>query len=155
MKPLTIYQETINLMSEALLARDADLLGSMFDFPYLVSGLQNHMVFRSLDELRPAFEVFFTGFARRGVTHYERVAREAEYVRPDRIVGWHYSHIIANGERLAPPRAAGEVLVRRGDRWLVSESNYPVVAADWPLTEDKIFSDTGFFGKPPGLGGNG
>ena len=85
----------------------------------------------------------------------QRVAREAEYVRPDRIVGWHYSHIIANGERLAPPRAAGEVLVRRGDRWLVSESNYPVVAADWPLTEDKIFSDTGFFGKPPGLGGNG
>lgn len=153
MNPLTIYQQVITGMAEALLARDAGRLGAMFDFPYLVSGLQNHMVFRSLDELRPAVEVFFDSFARRGVTHYERVAREADYVRPDRIVGWHYSHIIANGERLAPPRAAGEVLVRRDGRWRVSESNYPVIAADWPLTEDKIFSETGFFGRPPGLGG--
>ena len=148
MNPLSIYQRVVNEVSDAILARDIHRLGAMFDFPYLVRGMQTHMVFHALDELRPAFETFFTSFANRGVTHYERVAREADYVRPDRIVGWHYSHIIANGERLAPPRSAGEVLLCRDGHWVVSESNYPVQDSSWPLTEETLFSQTGFFGRP-------
>lgn len=140
MNPLTIYQNSLNLVSEAVLAGDFDAYASMIDLPYLVHTGTADLLIASIADLRPTFIALHDGLKARGVTHYERVAREADYVARDRIEGWHHTHVLTDGDRLAYPHTAAHTLVRRGERWLFSEARYGFLKTDrWPLTDRTLF----------------
>lgn len=140
MNPLTIYQDALNLASDAILAGDFVGFAAMIDFPYLVHTSQARLLVNGVDELRPAFDAMSQGLKARGVTHYERVARAADYSARDRIEGWHHSHILIDGAHMSYPYAGHHSLVRRDQVWLFSEARYDVIAAtQWPLTAEDIF----------------
>jgi hypothetical protein len=142
MNPLEIYQQALDIVSEAVMAGDFDTYLAQVDLPYLVQTETSRHLLGSAEELRPTFDALSKGLAARGVTHYERLAREADYVDRDRISGWHYTHLIANGEHVAYPKRSYHAIVRRGGRWLFSEASYPIQAAIWPLDDATIFSAT-------------
>lgn len=140
MNPLTIYQVALNLVSSAVLAGDFDPYVAMIDLPYLVHTATADLLVSTREELWPTFEALSLGLRVRGVTHYERVARAADYVARDRITGWHHTHILVDGEPLAYPHASSHTLVRRDDRWLFSEAQYnAVTAGHWPMTDHDLF----------------
>lgn len=142
MNPLTIYQTALNLVSQAVLAGDFDAYAAMIDLPYLVHTATADLLVSTREALRPTFEALSQGLRARGVTHYERVARAADYVARDRIEGWHHTHILIDGEPLAYPHVSGHKLVRRGDNWLFSEANYATITASrWPMTDDDLFGN--------------
>ena len=140
MNPLAIYQRALDVVSKAVLAADFDTYAAMIDLPYMIHTAQADLLVSSVADLRPTFDVLSQGLKARGITHYERVARAADYVARDRIGGWHHTHALADGEPLAYPHVSRHTLVRRGDRWLFSEAQYEYLsAARWPLSDADLF----------------
>jgi hypothetical protein len=141
MNPLAVYQEALDTVSAAVLAGDFEAYAARIDLPYLVHTEVARLLVQKVDELRPTFENLVRALKSRGVTHYERVAREADYASPHRIEGRHFTHMIANGNPVAMPHEARQVLVRRGDVWRFSEAHYPTRADRWPVPEHLLFPD--------------
>ena len=139
MNPLALYQSRLNAVSRAVLEGDFAAYMACIDLPYLISTAGADFVLRTPAEMETVFRTVHGAMQRRGVTHYERIAREAEFERPDRIVGRHFTHMLSNGERVTAPHAARQVLVRRGEVWLFSQAGYPLQTADWPIPEAAIF----------------
>ena len=140
MNPLDIYQAALDAGSGAVLAGDFARHAATFDLPYLVHTATAHLLVKTTAELRPTFDALREGLLAHGVTHYERIAKTADYVDRDRIEGTHHTHILADGERVAYPYLSRHVLVRRGQLWLFSEAHYDQVQANrWPLSTGDIF----------------
>jgi hypothetical protein len=149
--PLAIYQRALDAVSASVLSGDFAAYLAMLDLPYLVRLSDADIVLTRSEELEPTFRALSQGLARRGVTHYERVAREAQFQRMDRIVGRHFTHMIAGGDRIAAPHASAAALVRReGGVWRFTEASYPFLRADWPLTEAMIFGASPVSGPSTG-----
>jgi hypothetical protein len=141
MNALDLYQRCLTVVSDAVMAGDFAAYAAMIDLPYLMHTSTADLLVTTTNDLRPTFDALSQGLRARGITHYERIAREADYAACDRIDGWHHTHLIANGERVAYPYASRQLLVRRGDNWLFSEAHYAVLTArHWPLTDDDIFA---------------
>jgi hypothetical protein len=128
MNPLEIYQGALNQVSAAVLAGDFAAFLTMFDMPYLLQTDTERLLATTGDDLFLAFQDLHQELKSRGVTHYERVARKADYVARNRIEGWHYTHLIADGARVAPPRSGRETLFLRADRWLFCEAYFPTLS---------------------------
>lgn len=140
MNPLTIYQDALNCVSQAVMAGDFFRYAAMIDLPYLVHTARAEILVSTTADLRPTFEALSQGLKARGVTHYERVARAADYAARDRIEGWHHTHLLVDGQAVAYPHAARHHLVRRGQVWLFSEAYYDMLTATrWPLGEADLF----------------
>jgi hypothetical protein len=140
MNPLTIYQAALNLVSDAVLAGDFETYVAMIDLPYLIHTAAADILVSSREDLRSTFDALSHGLRARGVTHYERVARAADYASRDRIEGWHHTHILVDGASIAYPHVSGHSLVRRGGAWLFSEAQYrTVTAGHWPMTDADLF----------------
>lgn len=140
MNPLAKYQRALDVVSAAVLAGDFARYIAMIDLPYLIqTGTARHLLEKA-EDLQATFVALSDGLKSRGVTHYERIARSADYVGRDRIKGLHHTHIISGGETIAYPHAASQTLVRRGESWLFSEAEYDVLTAPgWPLSDADIF----------------
>lgn len=142
MNPLTIYQDALDTVSQAVLAGDFCRYAAMIDLPYLVHTSQAELLITATAALRPTFDALSQGLKARGVTHYERVARAADYAARDRIEGWHHTHILADGQHICYPHASRHSLVRRGQLWLFSEAHYRMLdATRWPLSAADLFAN--------------
>lgn len=140
MNPLDIYQKALDAVNAAVLTDDFASYAALIDLPYLVETQSASFLITEAEKLRPTFVALCGGLKARGVTHYERVARAADYVARDRIEGWHHSHLLANGTHVAYPHASRHAIVRRGDRWLFSQASYDQLhASTWPFSEAVIF----------------
>ncbi|RYI35174.1 MAG: hypothetical protein EON48_01250 [Acetobacteraceae bacterium] len=134
------YQRALNVVSKAILEGDFETYLAQIDLPYLVHTETARHLMSSADDLRATFETLSRGLAARGVTHYERIARTADYVASNRIEGLHYTHLIANGSHVAYPHSSRHAIVRRGTRWLFSEAHYQITITTWPLDDSQMFS---------------
>jgi hypothetical protein len=150
MNPLDIYQQALDVVSNAVMAGDFDTYTAQIDLPYLILTYNGRHLITRAEDLRQTFETLSRGLAMRGVTHYERVAREADYVGRDRIEGRHFTHFIAHGERVLHPKAVRQTIVRRGENWLFSDVCYPIDAPVWPFDDKTMFAPDAI--KLPGKG---
>lgn len=150
MNPLTIYQTALNVVSRSVQDGDFDGYAAMIDLPYLVHTENAQLLVSTVDDLRPTFDAVHDTLRDHCVTHYERVAREADYVHRDRIEGWHHTHLISSGERLTCPISSRQIIVRRGSTWLFSEARYAIRADRWPVTREVLEAQ---FGLTPRHGG--
>lgn len=140
MNPLTIYQDALDTVSQAVLTGDFFRYAAMIDLPYLVHTADADLLVTTTADLHPTFTALHEGMKARRVTHYERVARSADYVDRNRIRGWHHTHMLSDGRAVNCPHAASQTLVQRGRLWLFSEAHYAAVKGDrWPLTLSSLF----------------
>ncbi|WP_149589243.1 hypothetical protein [Tabrizicola flagellatus] len=143
MTALTIYQDALNLVSAAVLAGDFDAYADRIDLPYLIHTSNARLLVESREALRPTFDALHDVLKSEGVTHYERVAREADFVGQDRIEGWHHTHLIASGQSIKYPHVSRHAIVRRGRDWLFSEAHYQIKADRWPVTREMLLDQFG------------
>lgn len=143
MNPLEIYQTALNQVSEAALAGEFDRYAAMIDLPYLVHTETAHLLAARPEVLRPTFDTLHETRRAQGVTHYERVARAADYVDRGRIEGWHHTHLIAGAERLNCPHVSHRTLVLRDERWRFSETHYAIKMDSWPVTRKVLEAQFG------------
>jgi hypothetical protein len=142
MDPLRLYQERLDRVSHAVLAGDFAAYLDCIALPYVVRTKAAHFTLVSPAELKTTFDTLSASLAARDVTHYERVARAAEYLQVDRIAGSHHTHMIAHGTRVIAPHLSRQILVRRGGVWLFAAADYPFDTDQWPLTPTAIFGAT-------------
>lgn len=138
MNPLTIYQDALNIISQAVITGDFDRYAAVIDLPYLVYTQNARLLIPTRESLDPTFRALHETLQTQGVTHYERVARDADYVHRDRIEGWHHTHLISDGERVNCPHVSRHSLVHRGEKWLFSEAHYAINADRWPITRELL-----------------
>jgi hypothetical protein len=138
MNPLTEYQAALDAVSAAVLAGDFAAYIARIDLPYLLCTLTEDFVLKTPEELEPTFRSLSGALRRNGVTDYIRLAREADMVRPDRIEGWHNTHVLCGDQRLVAPWAARQAIVLRDGIWRFSEAHYPFHADSLPLTEEML-----------------
>ena len=138
MTALKHYQNALNVVSLAVLQGDFDTYAAQIDLPYLVHTQNARHLIQRRDDLRPTFDALHDSMAAHDVTHYERVARAADYVDRDRIEGWHHTHLISHGQRVNCPHVSRHTLVRRGHLWLFSEAHYDIRADRWPVTREML-----------------
>ena len=143
MNPLEIYQTALNQVSEAVLTGNFDRYAAMIDLPYLVHTETARLLVSLREELRPTFDALHETLRAQGVTHYERVARAADYVDRGRIEGWHHTHLIAGGERLNYPHVSRHTLVLRDAGWRFSEAHYAIQVDRWPVTREVLEAQFG------------
>ena len=143
MNPLEIYQTALNQVSEAVLTGNFDRYAAMIDLPYLVHTETARLLVSLREELRPTFDALHETLRAQGVTHYERVARAADYVDRGRIEGWHHTHLIAGGERLNYPHVSRHTLVLRDEGWRFSEAHYAIEVDRWPVTREVLEAQFG------------
>lgn len=139
MSPLAIYQAALDVVSVAILRGDFASYAAMIDLPYLVHTETALLVIATEAELLPNFCTLSEGLTRRGITHYERIARTADYAGRDRIEGRHQTHLIAGGTFAAPSWRSANALVRRDSGWRFTEGRYRLKAATWPMTDAMLF----------------
>lgn len=133
MNPLTIYQEKLDCVSRAIMANDFPAYIANIALPYLIHTNRATFTLMQDEDFLDTFHNMHTGLVERGVTHYERVGREARYVGRDRIEGLHYTHMMAGEERTTAPHASRMVLVRTAVGWRFSEARYPIENDSWPF----------------------
>ncbi len=150
MTPLEIYQTALNKVSDAVLAGDFNRYVVMIDLPYLIHTQNARLLVSVRDDLTPTFQALHDSLRAQGVTHYERVAREADFVCRDRIEGWHHTHLISHGERVNCPHVSRHTLVRRGAGWLFSEAHYAIEANRWPVTREVLEAQFGITAREVG-----
>ncbi|MGL4309868.1 MAG: hypothetical protein ACRCSU_05220 [Paracoccaceae bacterium] len=133
MNPLTIYQEALDSVSRAILAEDFDAYIQKIALPYLIH--TNRATFTLLcdEDFIETFHNMHNGLKERGITHYERIGREARYVGRERIEGLHFTHMISGDQRIAAPHASRQVLIRTALGWRFSEAYYPIENEVWPM----------------------
>jgi hypothetical protein len=125
MNPVEIYQTALNKVSADVMAGDFEAFLTSFDLPYLLHTDSNRLLASTGCDLRGEFRALHQLLRSRGVTHYERVARTADYVARNRIEGVHYTHQIKDGTYVAPPQRGRETLFLREGRWLFCEAYFP------------------------------
>jgi hypothetical protein len=143
MNPHDIYQRALNVVSQAVLAGDFATYADQIDLPYLVNTRTARLLVSTREDLHPTFVALHETLTEGGVTHYERVARQADYVDRDRIEGWHHTHLISHGERINFPHVSRHAIVRRGALWLFSEAQYDIRADRWPVTKEMLLDQFG------------
>lgn len=132
--PLDIYQAMLDFVSDAVLRGDVERYLSAVTAPYTIHTETKRFDLADTVGLRATLECVSGGFRRQGVTDYIRLARKAAYVTRHRITGTHYTHIIRNAERIAPPYAASQTLVFDGAHWRFCEARYAIVNDALPFT---------------------
>lgn len=143
MTVLALYQDALNQVSAAVLAGDFDAYADRIDLPYLIHTSNARLLVESREALRQTFDALHAVLKSEGVTHYERVARAAEFVGQDRIEGWHHTHLIANGASIKYPHVSRHAIVRRGRDWRFSEAHYRIRADHWPVTREMLLDQFG------------
>lgn len=124
--PLDIYQTMLDFVSDAVIRGDVEQYLSAVTTPYTIHTETKRFDLTETRALRATLECVSGGFRRQGVTDYIRLARAANYVSRNRITGTHYTHIMRNAERIAPPYAASQTLVSDGTFWRFCEARYAI-----------------------------
>lgn len=135
MNPGAICRQAPGIVSAAVPADDSEGCAAQIDLPCPLVTEAAPLPAVTVDALRLASDNLA-----RGVTDPERVARAAEAALPVRIEGRHPTHLIADGGHVIRPRAAGQALVRRGDRRPFPEAPCPIRADRRPAAGSELFA---------------
>jgi hypothetical protein len=129
---LAIYQEFLDVMADALIAGDAETFLSRIFLPCEVR--TEGKTFHIADHATAPryFHGFVEALRAQGVDSYIRIAREAVFHGPDRILGRHDA-LITSGGKLVTPRFENTMeLERRGDTWGTSTIHHHMRFVAWP-----------------------
>lgn len=129
---ITIYQEFLDHMGEALVNRDADAFLRHIFLPHAIQTETDVIEFDTIDEALVHFDGFSGALAAQGVDAYNRVAREAQFDGDTRIVGQHDS-FMSSGGKLAVPVFSNEMEIElRGGIWGATKTRHKAHYVKWP-----------------------
>lgn len=134
MDAYAIYESLLDRVSTAVMQQDFQTYFSCISLPYVIRTHGGVFVVEREETSREMLVSLSEGLRARGVTHYERICRWAEFRSPSHIEGGHFTHVLRNGERILPPYASSQSLIRSDGRWRVAESRYAVENTALPVT---------------------
>ena len=135
---LTLYQEALDIMSDAILACDLEMLQTRIKLPYRSVTLNSDTIIETRDDLRAAWLEFGRSLQGLGVNQFIRLASDAEFMSADYIQGYHVTHTLRNGTRVVPSYSNRMVLQRIGEVWKLTEVDSAVKSLSWPMSSVRV-----------------
>lgn len=129
---ITIYQDFLDHMGEALIARDEEAFLRHIFLPHAIRTETKTFEFDTFEEAQVNFNGFVDALAAQGVDDYTRVAREARFEGETHIAGRHDSFITSGGKLVVPQFSNEMELELRDGIWGSNWSRHRARYVAWP-----------------------
>jgi len=129
---LSIYQQVLDILSDALLDGDANAFRRYIHLPHSIVTEEFSVTLETEDELRVQFIGFTAALGNLRVDDYTRTARTATFEGPDRIVGTHVSYLTEHGKLVVPEFEGSIILEKRIGQWGCVQILHHMRYASWP-----------------------
>lgn len=138
---LAIYQDVLDILSEATVALDAERLHTYVGMPCAWKTLRAQTIVDTRDELEAGIISYGQYLKSNGINQFIRLGSKAEYLNEDYIEGWHVTHHLQNATPIIPPYLSRSVLHRTDGLWKVVEIESRLDSPAWPLDIIKVPSE--------------
>ena len=118
---LEIYQDVLDIQSDALLARDFARVLRHVRVPCRRRTLGSSIVIETQEDLETAVISLASAMSDQGVDQCIRLASDASFLSPNYIEGWHVTHVLRNGQRVSNAHENRSVLRRENGVWQLVE----------------------------------
>jgi hypothetical protein len=114
-----IYQQAVDAINAAILARDLAALHRRIALPLLVTTNTSQLIITTIEELDLILCDYHAQLRKTGVTQYRRTCLKAAFQPhdPDMIVGVHRSEIMANARYVVAPFLCHVAFMKIGGLW--------------------------------------
>ena len=129
---MAIYQRVLDVMGDALIARDAPAFLRHIILPCRLETETRSIDIPDAETALRHFLGFSDALAAQGVDSYTRIAKHARFDGPDRIAGHHETHITARGKLVVPSFGNEMELLRHGADWGLAWVRHHARYVAWP-----------------------
>lgn len=129
---ITIYQDFLDHMGEALIARDADAFLRHIFLPHAIHTESGIVEFDTCEVALVHFNGFYNALASQGVDAYTRAAREARFIDETHISGRHDCFITSGGKLVVPAFSNEMSMELRDGIWGATMTRHHTRYVRWP-----------------------
>ena len=133
-----IYQQTLDRMTAALLARNPAAFVRYVHHPYELRTVSERITYETAQDTSRAIEDYVDAIRARGATDIVRTCDTAQFVSADHISGYHTTHVMCGDTHDLSPFISRMSLYRRDGIWRVAVSDTSLRSADWPILPDWV-----------------
>lgn len=130
---LTVYQETLDILSRALMEGDWEVAQARIKLPHLQRTQSTQVVVETAEDLIIGLTAYRDALRGRGATHLVRLATDAEFMSENYIAGHHVTHTLNNAVPVMDSYANRMVLLREDGLWKVLEVECMLDNPHWPI----------------------
>lgn len=130
---LSIYQEVLDVLSEAVMARDFNKFQRHVAQPHAVNTQCSQIVIETDYDMEKGFFTFSDSLRNQGVNHYIRLCQQADFLGSDYISGRHVSHIMRNAMPIIPSYLSKMFLRQINATWQVTQIDTELTNDRWPV----------------------
>jgi len=125
-----IYQDILDTMSTALLARDSRTWHAHIMTPHIMATSDGRAIHETTDQVVRGMENFADSLDRIGVTEIRRECETARLTDPATIVGYHTTWMTRGDGTSLPSYHSKMVLQKLGDNWRISKTHSAIGLSD-------------------------
>lgn len=138
---LTVYQETLDVLSRALMEGDWALALARIKLPHLQRTQSTEIVVETAEDLIIGLTAFRDALRGRGATHLVRLATDAEFMSENYMAGHHVTHTLRDAVPVVDSYANRMVLLREDGLWKVLEVECMLDNPHWPIHIPQVHRD--------------
>ncbi|QBF31053.1 hypothetical protein [Thalassococcus sp. S3] len=140
---LLLYQDALDTLARAILEGDMQTVSACVKLPCLRQTLSARTIIETEEDLLDGCRAFSQSLKGQGVNQLICLASDAEFLRPDFILGHHVTHTLRNATRIIPSYTSRIVLQMHEETWKFAEVHSAVSSPGWPLLTGHVPQDGG------------
>lgn len=146
---LTIYQETLDTLSNAIMTGDAPTALARTKLPHLRRTLSSETVVETEEDLVNGLLTYGEALKGQGATNLVRLAIDAEFLSENYIAGHHMTHTLCDAKPVIESYANRMVLTRDKGVWKMLEIDSMLNNLHWPIYIPRLQQDAANKIPPP------
>ncbi|MEP2641158.1 hypothetical protein [Roseobacter sp.] len=138
---LALYQQTLDVMSHALMNGDQATSLAYTKLPHLRRTLRSKVVVETAEDLATGRDIFLKALKGLGATNLVRLATDAEFLSDNYIAGHHVTHWLRDAVPVVESYANRMVLLREDGIWKLQELESSLDNPHWPIHIPRVLRD--------------
>lgn len=142
LEALTIYQQVLDVISDALMRDDAKTVAAHLTQPFHMRTAKGWFPLNTFDDVEQMVTSMHLSLKIQGTSDYARTASKAAFLDDGSIEGYHTTNILVHGRALVRPYENRMVLKNEDDIWKVQSADHSMDNAKWPISMPKVSNGT-------------
>lgn len=138
---LSLYQNTLDILSDAIMAGDTQTLLARVKLPHLWRTLNHEVVVETPEDLIEGMLTFGQALKGLGATNLVRLATEASFLSDNYIAGYHVTHTLKDAVPVVDSYANRMVFIQDGGVWKMLEVESMLDSPHWPIYIPRVRKD--------------
>ena len=132
--PIALYQTFLDALTAASVKNDFKAYVDLCDLPYTSHSDKTDLQIRTADDIKPFFDMTVDMIKGEQADTFRRVAKDAQFLGPDLICGYHDSLFSKAGAPVMAPIKSRMILKRRGVIWKLKHVTNALANDTYPYT---------------------